>query len=122
MKIDDPSAISPRFVPSRASDPRRAEADGFAQVFELAAARQTRPLPAAAAESIPAEVWAEVDRAHRLADELAARGQEVRFDTHRLSGRVVASLCDRDGSLVRPLALTDLMPPGSGAKLDEAVL
>lgn len=122
MKIDDPSAISPRFVPSRATESPRTETDSFAEVFELAAARQTRPLAGAAAESIPPEVWAEVDRAHRLADELAARGQGVRFDTHRLSGRVVASLCDRDGGLVRSLALTDLVPPESGTRFDEAVL
>lgn len=125
MQIDDVSAGTPRIVPSRGTDGLRAAAGGeatrFARVFELAAAREARPLPAAASESIPAEVWAEVDRAHRLADDLAARGQEVRFDVHRLSGRVVATLCERDGSVVRPLALTDLVPPAPDARLDEAV-
>lgn len=121
MKIDDTSAMTSRFTVSRTRGGVQPPADEFAEVFELAAARQTRPLPGGAAESIPPEVWAEVDRAHRLADELAARGQEVRFETHRLSGRVVASLCDRDGGVVRPLTLTDLVPD-PGARLDEAVL
>lgn len=125
MQIDDINGFTPRTVPPGAPGPS-ARASGteparFARVFELAEARRTRPLPEAASESIPPEVWAEVDRAHRLADELAARGQEVRFETHHLSGRVVANLCDRDGGLVRPLALTELVPSAPGSRFDEAV-
>ena len=62
-------------------------------------------------DRIPDEVWEDITRAGQLADDLAARGQQVRFDTHRLTGRVVASLCDNDGRVMRPVALGEVLGP-----------
>ena len=78
----------------------------FARVFDLAEARKQRMTRA---DRIPEEVWEDIARAGQLADDLAARGQQVRFDTHRLTGRVVASLCDTDGRVLRPVSLRDLL-------------
>jgi hypothetical protein len=61
------------------------------------------------ADRIPEEVWDDIHRAGELADDLAARGQQVRFDSHRLTGRVVASLCDTDGRMLRPVSLRDVL-------------
>jgi hypothetical protein len=78
---------------------------GFAKVYELDAARRARG--AAAAPAIPDAVLAEVDAAARLADELRAGGQHLRFALHDLSGRVVVDLCDLEGNVLRPISLTD---------------
>jgi hypothetical protein len=78
----------------------------FARVFDLAEARRERMTRA---DRIPEEVWDDIARAGELADDLAARGQQVRFDTHRLTGRVVASLCDSEGRVLRPVSLRDLL-------------
>jgi hypothetical protein len=61
---------------------------------------------------IPTEVWDQVDAAARLAEELHAQGRGVRFDVHKLDGDVVASLIDEDGSLLRPLLLSDVVDVG----------
>lgn len=82
------------------------EAGQFARVYELAEARRRR---LSGPDRIPDEVWDAMHRAHELADDLAARGQQVRFDTHRLSGRVVASLCDGQGSVLRPIGLHEVL-------------
>jgi hypothetical protein len=58
---------------------------------------------------IPAEVWAQVDAAARLADNLDAEGRQVRFDVHKLDGGVVASLVDDEGGILRPLLLQDVI-------------
>ena len=58
---------------------------------------------------IPAEVWDQIDAAARLAESLDAQGQGVRFDVHKLDGDVVAALVDEDGSMLRPLLLTDVI-------------
>jgi hypothetical protein len=89
-----------------AQDVRPVGAAEFARVFDLSEARRRRMTRA---DRIPAEVWADIDRAGQLADDLASRGQQVRFDTHRLTGRVVASLCDTDGRMLRPVSLHDVL-------------
>jgi hypothetical protein len=85
---------------------RPTQAGEFARVFDLAEARRQRMTRA---DRIPAEVWDDIDRAGELADDLATRGHQVRFDTHRLTGRVVASLCDLDGRFLRPVSLRDVL-------------
>ncbi len=77
------------------------DGQGFAQVYDLEAARRARR------PSIPAEVLDEVAAAARLCDELQAGGHHVRFGVHDLTGRVVVDLCDLDGKILRPISLTD---------------
>jgi hypothetical protein len=81
-------------------------AANFARVYELeeARARRQSDQPAIAGDRIPAEVWDEVDAAARLFDQLHAEGRRMMFDTDRLSGKVVASLLEADGS-IHPLSL-----------------
>lgn len=75
----------------------------FADVVDLASRREA----ADHAPEIPDHVWDEVDAAARLWHELRTQDREVRFDTHAVSGRVVASLCDLDGGVVRRLPLRE---------------
>ena len=84
---------------------RAAAAPGstFAEVVDLTSRRQV----ADDAPEIPDHVWDEVDAAAQLWHELRAQDREVRFDTHTVSGRVVASLCDVDGGVVRHLPLRE---------------
>jgi hypothetical protein len=75
----------------------------FAEVVDLASRRQAElDVP-----EIPDHVWDEVEAASQLWQELRAQDREVRFDTHAVTGRVVASLCDLDGGVVRPLPLRE---------------
>lgn len=105
MDIDATKGIGFSAVPK----PNRAEpaaVDGeFARVFDLAEARRRRMT---GPDRIPDEVWDDITRAAQLADDLSARGQSVRFDTHRLTNRVVASLVDDDGRVLRPVALGEI--------------
>jgi hypothetical protein len=73
----------------------------FAEVVDLASRRDT----AINGPEIPDHVWDEVEAASQLWHELRAQDREVRFETHAVTGRVVASLCDLDGEVVRPLPL-----------------
>lgn len=91
----------------RTSGVHGTEAGQFARVYELEEARRRRMT---GPDRIPDDVWDAMHRAHQLADDLAARGQQVRFDTHRTSGRVVASLCDVQGAMLRRLPLDELVP------------
>jgi hypothetical protein len=108
MNIDGTNGIS-RIHPAsgqQADKATDAPSGEFARVFDLAEARRRRMTRA---DRIPEEVWDDIARAGQLADDLAARGQQVRFDTHRLTGRVVASLCDTDGRVLRPVSLRDVL-------------
>jgi hypothetical protein len=82
-----------------------AASDEFARVFDLADARKRRMT---GPDRIPDEVWDDISRAGQLADDLSERGQSVRFDTHRLTNRVVASLVDDEGRVLRPVELGEL--------------
>ena len=106
MDIDATSGIGRGTHPRPAQSARPAPAGEFGRVFDLAEARRKRMTRA---DRIPEEVWDDIHRAGELADDLAARGQQVRFDSHRLTGRVVASLCDTDGRLLRPVSLRDVL-------------
>jgi hypothetical protein len=77
----------------------------FAEVLDLAEARKRRMT---GPDRIPDEVWEDITRAAQLADDLSARGHSVRFDTHRLTNRVVASLVDTHGRTLRPVDLGEI--------------
>lgn len=116
MDIDASNGV--RFISASspaAQEPQSAPAGEFARVFDLADVRRRRMT---GPDRIPDEVWDDITRASELADDLAARGQQVRFETHRLTGRVVATLCDTDGRSLRPLALADIL--GSEPEPDPA--
>jgi hypothetical protein len=89
--------------------------DGFAAVYDLSAKRQqvTRP-------TIPDSIWDEVDAASRTADEMSRSGHALRFDVHRLDGRVIARLCDSSGEVVRPVSLSEVLDVGSVDPQDAA--
>ncbi|HEV7495131.1 hypothetical protein, partial [Baekduia sp.] len=94
----------------------KAQATGeFAKVFDLAEARRRR---LTGPDRIPDEVWDDITRAGQLADDLSARGQSVRFDTHRLTNRVVASLVDTHGRTLRPVDLGEIF--GGDSDPDQA--
>ena len=118
MEIDATTPAAPIALGDGASTPgvRSSHAGEFAKVYELADARRRRMT---GPDRIPEQVWDEIQRAHELAGELAARGQRVAFETHRLTGQVVASLCDNDGNVVRGMGLREVVgigpDPGSAA-------
>jgi hypothetical protein len=85
---------------------RSSQAGQFAQVYELADARRKR---ITGPDTIPQEVWEDMSRANELAEDLAADDRAVRFDTHRLTGRVVASLTESDGTVVRSMSLPEVL-------------
>jgi hypothetical protein len=82
--------------------------NGFATVYDLTAKRMQADRP-----SIPDELWDEVDAAARTADEMSRTGHAMRFDVHRVDGKVIASLVDGAGSVVRPVSLSEVLDVGS---------
>lgn len=96
------------FAPAAAAvrDAPSAPSGEFARVFDLADVRRRRMT---GPDRIPDEVWDDISRASELADDLAARGQRVSFETHHLTGRIVATLCDQDGRALRPLSLHEIV-------------
>jgi hypothetical protein len=105
MDIDATNGIGAGALPGTERTTRATESGEFGRVLDLAEARRRRMT---GPDRIPDEVWDDITRAGELADDLAQRGQQVRFDTHRLTDRVVASLCDSDGRVLRPVALTEI--------------
>jgi hypothetical protein len=87
---------------------RISRAGRLAQVIELSDVRKQRMT---GPDRIPERVWEDITRANEIAEDLADHGQSVRFDTHHLTGRVVASLCDADGDVIRRLGLHELLDP-----------
>lgn len=81
----------------------RIPSQSFAEVVDLASRRHDET----DTPEIPDHVWDEVEAASRLWQDLRAQDREVRFDTHAVTGRVVASLCDLDGGVVRALPLRE---------------
>jgi hypothetical protein len=59
------------------------------------------------APPIPEHVHEEIAAAARLAAALERAGRRVRFAV--VGGRVIASLCERDGTVLRVLSLTDVV-------------
>jgi hypothetical protein len=106
MDIDATQRIGFSAGPAKPGKAEEAPAGEFARVFDLADARRRRMT---GPDRIPDEVWEDITRAAQLADDLSARGQSVRFDTHRLTNRVVASLVDGDGRVLRPVELGEVL-------------
>lgn len=104
--INGSGAIEP---PGGPTGLRCAEAGRFARVIEIEDARRRRMT---GPDQIPDEVWTDMARAAQLADELAARGQALRFDTHDLQGKVVTTLCDSEGAVLRHVGLGELFGLG----------
>jgi hypothetical protein len=105
MDIDANNGIGAGAFPGPARAGKAQPTDEFARVFDLAEARRRRMT---GPDRIPDEVWDDITRAGQLADDLADRGEQVRFETHRLTNRVVASLCDADGRVLRPVGLGEI--------------
>lgn len=85
------------------------------------------PAPAADVElppvpdTIPDEVWAEMDRAFERALALELSGRRVGFSAPRERGeRVRVEVLDADGRVVRPVALGEAIAFGTG--LDDGPL
>jgi hypothetical protein len=106
MDIDATKGIGIGAVPGPARADKATQTGEFARVFDLAEARKRRMT---GPDRIPDEVWDDISRAAQLADDLSERGQSVRFDTHRLTNRVVASLVDGEGRMLRPVALGEIL-------------
>jgi hypothetical protein len=87
---------------------RSSRAGRIAQVIEMSDLRRQRMT---GPDRIPERVWEDISRANELAEELADQGQAVRFDSHHLTGRVVASLCDAEGAVIRRLGLREILDP-----------
>lgn len=119
MDIDATSGIGrfPAVPSSRQVTDEVAPGGEFARVFDLAEARRRRMT---GPDRIPDAVWDDISRAAQLADDLTSRGQSVRFDTHRLTNRVVASLVDDQGRVLRPVALGELFAGGHDHDPDPA--
>jgi len=91
---------------ARAKRPLRAvntedENPGFGKVYDIETARRAR------SARIPFAVREEMEAADALFEELGGQGLQVRFS--QLGGRVVASLCDADGDVIRPLTLREAL-------------
>jgi hypothetical protein len=91
---------------ARAQRPARREtpegsSPSFGKVYEIETARRARNA------SIPPSVMEEMDAADALFESLQDDGAEVRFT--QVGGRVVATLCDLDGDVIRPLGLREVL-------------
>ncbi len=84
----------------------------LAQVHDLGAARErraARDAVPAAVDPMPSDVWAEVEAANRLFEELAADGRRIVFDDGHLDGRLVIALCDLEGRVLRSVGPGELL-------------
>jgi hypothetical protein len=78
-----------------------------ARIYDFAQARARRD--ATRADAIPSDVWAEIEAANRLFEELEASGRRIVLDDERLDGRLVIELCDLEGRMLRAVPPTDLV-------------
>jgi hypothetical protein len=104
MKVYDFAAAMAR-RPKRTA-PEQDNTAGFGKVYEIETARRAR------GARIPDSVYEEMEAADALFEDLQAEGRQIRFT--QIGGRVVATLCDLDGSVVRPLGLRDVVGMGPG--------
>jgi hypothetical protein len=109
--IVPPSGPTPPFGPTAPAPPARTGATGFAQVFDLAAARARRE-QALTTPVIPQTVLQEMDSARLVLEALDAQGHELRFD-RELGGRIRAELRTVDGTTVRQVPLSEVVDVGS---------
>lgn len=102
-------APQPTQLPVQPSNAPSAAGEAFAQVYDSSVLESARAARKARETQIPYHVMDEVQAAARLYEDLQARDQHVRFQTHNLDGRVVADLVDTDGNVVRPISLRDIV-------------
>jgi hypothetical protein len=102
-------AVKPTQLPVKPSDAPSSTGAAFAQVYDASVLESARAARKARETQIPSHVMDEVQAAARLYEDLQARDQQVRFQTHNLDGRVVADLVDNDGNVVRPISLRDIV-------------
>jgi len=98
MKVHDIAAARAR-RPARPD--RQDDAASFGKVYEIETARRAR------SARIPRAVREEIQAADALYERLQQEGREIRFT--QVGGHVMASLCELDGTVVRPLSLLDLV-------------
>ena len=75
------------------------DTESFGKVHQIETARRARQA------RIPFSVYEEMEAAHALFEQLEDQGLQVRFS--QLGGRIAASLCDREGNVLRPLSLRE---------------
>ena len=102
-----PQPVTP--LPARPNTAGVPAGDDFAKVYDAGVMEAARAARRARETEIPSHVLDEVQAAARLYEDLQARDQHVRFQTHNLDGRVVADLVDTDGNVVRPISLRDIV-------------
>ena len=105
-----PPSGPPPFGPTAPAPPRPTGTTGFAQVFDIAAARARRE-QALTTPVIPQTVLQEMDSARLVLEALDAQGHELRFD-RELGGRIRAELRTVDGTAVRQVPLTEVVDVG----------
>jgi hypothetical protein len=108
--------LTARIATERSAAPQR-----FERVYALEEARVRRQheIPPMIGDNIPEDVWQEVDAAAQLFETLQAEGRQMMFDADRLSGRVVASLLEEDGSITS-VPLTDAVDPSAASRAARA--
>jgi hypothetical protein len=93
------------FAAARARRPERVATDdntaSFGKVYEIETARRARNA------RIPVSVLQEMEAADALFEQLHDEGRQIRFA--QIGGRVVATLCDLDGTVLRPLSMLDVI-------------
>ena len=89
--------------PARRVTPENSKAS-FGKVYEIETARRAR------GSRIPLSVMDEMDAAAAMYDELQDADRQVVFG--KVGGRMVATLCDLDGNVVRPLTLSEAIGMG----------
>jgi hypothetical protein len=99
MKVYDFAAAMAR-RPQRTATPQN-ETASFGKVYEIETARRAR------GARIPDSVLQEMEAAEELFHELQDEGCQIRYG--QVGGRVVATLCDVDGTVVRPLSLREAL-------------
>ena len=108
--IVPPSGPTPPIGPTAPAAPAATGPSGFAQVFDLAAARARRE-QALATPVIPETVLKEMDAARLVLEALDAQGHEVRFE-RELGGRIRAELRTVEGTVVRQVPLSEAVDLG----------
>ena len=110
--IVPPSGPPPPFGPTAPVRPAASGPNGFAQVFDLAAARARRE-QTLATPALPQTVLQEMDSARLVLEALDAQGHELRFE-RELGGRIRAELRTVDGDVVRRVPLSEAVDMDAG--------
>lgn len=108
-KIGTEAPQQPTPLPARPIGAEVPAGEAFAKVYDAGVLEAARVARRDRESDIPSHVLDEVQAAARLYEDLQARDQHVRFQTHNLDGRVVADLVDTDGNVVRPISLRDIV-------------